>query len=256
MSGHPDTVEGLAGYFGKVPVRGDFLSNGLPRDFIAPWDDWISSALASSRQQIGEAWLEFFLTSPVWYFTLSPAICGDRAWTGVVMPSVDSVGRYFPLVVAAPIGQGLGIAAMLEAAKPWYTQAEQLARSCLDEDFDLAAFDSAVRALGSPRGASDPSADGAPQEDIERLENAWRLSMPSPDDLAAAYPQLLQGLLDQVCFAHSQWWTEGSSYVAPTYLFCQGLPPPAGFAAMLDGEWRRWGWEDKHFFTPDDSPAA
>ena len=41
-----------------------------------------------------------YLTAPVWRFAWSPGIAGAHWWMGVMMPSVDNVGRYFPLIVA------------------------------------------------------------------------------------------------------------------------------------------------------------
>jgi len=49
---------GVAGYFGKMPVRGDFLSRGLPREFVEPWDDWLQLALEHSHNQFADGWLE------------------------------------------------------------------------------------------------------------------------------------------------------------------------------------------------------
>ena len=44
-----------AGYYGKVPVLGDFVKYNLPRSFIEPWDDWLQQAInARNRQQQSE----------------------------------------------------------------------------------------------------------------------------------------------------------------------------------------------------------
>ena len=93
---------GAAGFYGKVPTRGDFVSRRLPWTFVDPWDRWLQGGLACSRDQLGDAWLEVYLTSPVWRFALTPGVCGDAGWIGIVLPSVDRVGRYFPLTVARP----------------------------------------------------------------------------------------------------------------------------------------------------------
>ena len=39
----------VAGFYGKLPARGDFVRAGLPRDFIDPWDAWLQSVIAGSR---------------------------------------------------------------------------------------------------------------------------------------------------------------------------------------------------------------
>jgi len=93
------------GFYGKVPGLGDFVSRRLPQAFIDPWDVWLQAAIASSRQQLGEQWLDIYLTSPLWRYALSPGSCGARGWAGVLMPSVDRVGRYFPLTIAVALAE-------------------------------------------------------------------------------------------------------------------------------------------------------
>jgi len=41
-----------AGFFGKLPSRGDFVSRYLPKSFLEPWDNWLQTAIAQSRQQL------------------------------------------------------------------------------------------------------------------------------------------------------------------------------------------------------------
>ena len=96
---------------GKLPARGDFVRAGLPRDFTDPWDDWLQSVMAGSRALMGEAWLPAFLEAPVWRFTLPPGMCGEQAVLGLMLPSVDKAGRYFPLTFAAlqPVGIATGV---------------------------------------------------------------------------------------------------------------------------------------------------
>ena len=245
----PQPSVGVAGYFGKMPVRGDFLSRGLPREFVEPWDDWLQLALGQSHDQFSDGWLEIYLTSPLWHFALAPAVCGDAPWAGVLMPSVDEVGRYFPLTIAAPVKAGTNVTTLLSVAQPWFARVEELARSCLEDGFDLAGFDRAIQDLESPSGET--VVDSGPEEDgpvDDRLLNAWRYGLTSPAQLMSDCPTLVQELMGRLFFTYSLWWTAGSARVASTLLICQGLPPPEGYAAMLDGEWQRWGWEDKQLF--------
>ena len=90
----------IVGFYGKLPARGDFVRAGLPRDFIDPWDGWLQSVMAGSRALMGDAWLPAFLEAPVWRFTLPPGMCGAQAAFGLMLPSVDRAGRYFPLTFA------------------------------------------------------------------------------------------------------------------------------------------------------------
>lgn len=119
-----------AGFYGKLPARGDFVRVGLPRDFTDPWDAWLQEVLIGSRSLMGEAWLPAFLEAPVWRFSLPPGMCSQWAVLGLMLPSVDRAGRYFPLTFAA-----LGprrIDAM--AGEPWLACCETAGRAALEQD--------------------------------------------------------------------------------------------------------------------------
>lgn len=134
----------MNGFFGKVPSLGDFVSRRLPAEFLHPWDAWLQAGLQCSRERLVEQWLEVYLCSPIWHFALTAGVCGEQGWAGVMIPSVDRVGRYFPLTVAAAVGDGL----LLDAT--WHGEVERLALSALGEAFSLEVFDESVRALPLP----------------------------------------------------------------------------------------------------------
>ncbi len=121
------------GFYGKLPARGDFVRAGLPRDFTDRWDDWLQSVLAGSQSLMGKAWLPAFLEAPVWRFTLPPGMCGERAALGLMLPSVDKAGRYFPLTFAALRITGVA-AALSEPANAWLDRCEAAGRAALERD--------------------------------------------------------------------------------------------------------------------------
>lgn len=120
----------VAGFYGKLPARGDFVRVGLPRDFTDRWDAWLQSVLAGSRALMGDAWLPAFLEAPVWRFVLPAGMCGERAVLGLMLPSVDRAGRYFPLTFAA---LGEGVAETAEAGA-WLDRCEAIGRCALERD--------------------------------------------------------------------------------------------------------------------------
>jgi type VI secretion system protein ImpM len=127
------------GFYGKLPARGDFVRNGLPREFTDPWDDWLQAAIAGSRTLMGEAWLPAYLEAPVWRFCLPPGMCGASAALGLMLPSVDRAGRYFPLTFAA-LSPHASAAATGEA---WLDSCEAAGRGALEQDTppqDIAAI--------------------------------------------------------------------------------------------------------------------
>ena len=42
-----------------------------------------------------------YFSAPIWRFSLSPGLCGARGMAGIMMPSLDRVGRRFPSCIAA-----------------------------------------------------------------------------------------------------------------------------------------------------------
>ncbi|MEO9683006.1 MAG: type VI secretion system-associated protein TagF [Tateyamaria sp.] len=89
------------GAFGKIPGMGDFLRVNLPSGFIQPWDTWLQTSLLDIRNQLGEGWNDAYLSAPIWRFTLPAGLAGAQCVTGILMASVDRVGRQYPLTLAA-----------------------------------------------------------------------------------------------------------------------------------------------------------
>lgn len=229
----------IPGFFGKLPSLGDFVSRELPSTFIKPWDGWLQRAVTCSRQQLGEHWLEVYLVSPMWRFALNAQVCGPEPWAGVVMPSVDRVGRYFPLTVAVPLSADSALLPMLECGAPWYERVEGVLREVLEEETcEVDALGARLAALGAPPMFIGPAGDAGTIGEAE----AYHITL-STGGLASV-PEVLEPLLRRRWNQHSLWWSTGSAMVDPSVLICTGLPPAQGYAAMLDGqwqgEWREW----------------
>jgi type VI secretion system protein ImpM len=220
------------GFYGKLPARGDFMARRLPRPFIEPWDAWLQAAISCSREQLGEEWLPTYLTCPIWRFVLDAGLCGDCVAAGVLMPSVDRVGRYFPLVLAAPLPNCRNPAALAAGAGGWFDGLETLALSALEDDFDIERFDAELRGIGFP------AADGETPPSGGSMAGGWRIAMPTTDP-AAGYPDLLDRLLRLDSPAYSLWWTAHAEESQRSLLVCRGLPHIGSYAALLDGRWER-----------------
>jgi type VI secretion system protein ImpM len=241
MSTEPLTV---AGYHGKAPAFGDFVSRGLPHAFIGPWDIWLQEAIHTSRLQLGDNWLNYYLTSPLYRFVLTPGICDDSAWMGVMMPSVDKVGRYYPMTIGLKCLETTNPFTALQNNGQWFEHAEALALSCLNDNFDVDYFYQQICQLT-------PSVEFLPHNNADQPKHQNELIFPGnyrhPLSSVEAMPELLPSILDimlkEHAFAYSVWWTHGSEHVSPSLLLCTGLPPFDGIAAMFDGNWPQWGWE-------------
>jgi type VI secretion system protein ImpM len=136
------------GFFGKLRSHGDFVTRRLPPAFVQPFDAWLQAGLVHSRADLGARWLPLYLNSPLWRFVLAPGVCGPQAWAGVMMPSVDRVGRCFPLTLAAGIDGAPSLPDCRRLHAGWFGHLEALALSALDAGFDVDRFDAALQALG------------------------------------------------------------------------------------------------------------
>ncbi len=241
-------VPSESGFYGKLPCRGDFVQRRAPQTFVDVWDAWLQESLHASRERLGARWLETYLTSPVWRFVLAEGICGEGAYAGVMMPSVDRVGRYFPLTVLLPLPADSCLFEMAcGSGGAWFDAAEEVARGALDAgEFDFEAFDAQVKALatGFERGELELSGQimtymrGA---DFTTAAAQWHFSMldDSPQRVANALATLTLARTFRPC---AMWWTQGSESLEPAWLVTNGLPAPQSFVALLEGQWAQAGW--------------
>ncbi len=100
-------MNGPAGCYGKLPARADFIARRLARTTVEPWDRWMQACLAHSQQVLAAAWQDHYLTAPPWRLVLPAGACGPTALIGVLVPSVDAVGRCFPFLIAQELGDEL-----------------------------------------------------------------------------------------------------------------------------------------------------
>ena len=218
------------GFHGKLPARGDFVGRRLSRDFLDPWDEWLQGAITDSRALLKDGWLPSYLKAPLWRFALKPGQCGARGAMGVLMSSVDGVGRYFPLTVVSILDSPVSIPAMLVGAADWLRQAETIVLRALDDDISLESFDAAVVGLGAPGVASIGNSPA---------HNPLRIGLTNADDSQAVLTAAAECLAAVSNDVSSFWWTTGSTEIRSVLLALNGLPSPIEFAAMLDGKWDR-----------------
>ena len=235
--------DSTAGFYGKLPSHGDFLSRRLPRQFIELWDQWLQGGLAASREQLGRDWLDTFLVSPIWQFALAPGLCGDHAWAGVMMPSVDRVGRYFPLTLAAKVNDSQ-IAQLFEPSCGWFEALSNLALSTLEYDFDLPGFDERLESMRPcdflPPGSVQTGSIVIPTSSA-RL--AFQFQLDSEQETPQAFAELGDKLRERFLAQCSYWRLAGSDDTKSILLLCEGLPPIDAYVGFLNGAWPQRGWQ-------------
>jgi type VI secretion system protein ImpM len=214
------------GLFGKLPQKRDFISFGIAQDILTPLETWLQSALAASRAELGKSWEQHYLVAPLWRFWIGPAILGTGC-AGVIMPSVDGVGRYFPLMALYACGNSETIAPPPFAPQgDWFSALEGRLLSVLHND---GGVEIDVLLAGLPAPALEQNS-GSARENFKG-GTLWR---GGPDTGTAA---LLTGIVEEdyrlAARTRTYWWTNGSADGGPVLLTKDGLPDPYFYTLML-----------------------
>ena len=236
------------GLYGKLPSNGDFLRRRIADEIVSVWDGWLQNAIAASRRILGERWLEVYLTSPAWRFTCEAGACGPVPLAGVMVPSVDRVGRYFPLTLMWRIPEELSPLSVAIQCESWFQAAERHVIEALAQDqIPFEEFDARVVELGAELDElCAPQQVTLEPSDAEAVtastRTMWQVPLGDATGLPEVLTQLLFYRLRVACKPLMLWWSDGSSMVAPCSLATPGLPAADSFAAFLDGGWSDHGW--------------
>ncbi|WP_172327961.1 type VI secretion system-associated protein TagF [Mangrovicoccus sp. HB161399] len=139
------------GAYGKIPGLGDFLRLGMPPGFVRAWDGWLQAAMTEARARLGDRWTGCYMSAPIWRFTLPAGMAGEAAATGVMMPSVDRVGRQFPLALAAAADCPPELLPALHlGAGPVFAALEAAALDALEDGMDAAMLAERLAAIAPP----------------------------------------------------------------------------------------------------------
>jgi type VI secretion system protein ImpM len=218
------------GWYGKLSPLGDFASRRLPADDVQWLDDWLSACVRESQQQLGPRWMEVYLSAPLWRFVLGPGVMGPTWWCGVMMPSCDNVGRYFPLMLLQARTSMAFDSAGLAHLDRWWAHLTQAAQHTLQENATVQAFEQALQAAPAWPAAAGPW----PPVDAQQARRQCPVPQTSTLDLGLA---LLAGHVQQRLHGHSLWWAVAEGLAPGAVVSLPGLPPPAAFASLLRGRW-------------------
>ena len=232
-------TEMQTGLYGKLPSYGDFIFRNLNSAFINPWDEWLQHFISGSQEQMGEDWLDIYLTSPIWRFVLSPGVIDNNVWAGLMMPSVDRVGRYFPISLVKPFASNISPVNFMLNQHDWFNALETHCLTALDGNIDADELIATVAEI-----------DVSPQQSYQATYNLGEmgpmligLSSDDKEQIDGSLPYLLNAALATGLSSFSLWQTAGSELISPVLFSCQGLPPIGGIASMLDGQWQQRNWK-------------
>ncbi len=194
------------GLFGKLPAKRDFIAYGVDRRILELIEPWLQSAIAGSRDQMGNDWMPAYMNAPIWRFWFGPQVCGARI-AGALMPSVDGVGRCFPLAVIAD-GVEFGPPAV-DPQPDWYLAVEHVLLGALDEG---KAFDTTKAELARLPGLAPAAEPSSPQ---------------------AAFGMLAHQAAPDLADAFTYWWTQPGPGLPVRAILRRGLPGPYDYLEMI-----------------------
>lgn len=213
------------GFCGKLPTNGDFVQRRVPADFSQGWDAWLEQGLHAAQLELGERWLRSYEAAPAWRFALAPNVCGRAGVCGLMLPSMDRVGRQFPLTVVRTLAAGERPLQALCGDSSWFEALEALlmmtARGSIGS---LEQFDQGLQKLPPPASAA-----RAP----EPLAASGDQALPDPQSLLQLMAALAQDALASKSKTPSYWWTRGSQVLGASFRWRGGLPQVREFSRWL-----------------------
>lgn len=217
--------------FGKVACKRDFVAVHAPRQFLDVWEPWLQGGMSASRQNFGADWQAAYLKAPIWRFWLGEELCGTSV-IGAFMPSVDGVGRYFPLTVFASADDGVAIPPPeLDMQTDWFAAIEDFLLATLDHGVTFETIAGGLDRLAVPfsegPGEAPPSLVATPQGMVGLV--------PSEQSFSDVFGSMRLARHAKIFGSSTFWWTIGGEGFRPIAMGGHRMPDPFLFAEMLTG---------------------
>jgi len=203
-----------AGFYGKTPCKGDFVGRGFSQEMSNKIDTWLQRGLVYSKNALAEQWTQRYMVAPIWRFYLPKNTFDEHYWIGAVIPSVDRVGRYFPLLLAVQLSHPIQSCQAFGALNKKFIEIEELLLDSLEYEFDFEQFCSRIEQL--------PRIDNSA---LQTQSPSASTGLFSPDDLVHERDTR------QFCIWHS----EGSEDIAAQLFLSHGLPEQEQFLTYFTG---------------------
>ncbi|MEP5729420.1 MAG: type VI secretion system-associated protein TagF [Sulfitobacter sp.] len=217
------------GAFGKMPNLGDFFHLNPPPGFVRGFDEWVQGAMRSSAQSAGEDWDTQYMSAPIWRFGFAAGLAGPSKIIGILMPSVDRVGRRFPLALMANVDGDGSIATDHMTSSATFDKLEDIALAALDDSMNKDQLARLLGEIDAPLGR-EPSA-------VRKVGDTFVLSHSHPDRLAQ---DVASGLFEIAGLRQPSLWStilDGRCRA----LVCDGLPKAHQASALFDMNAPIWG---------------
>lgn len=249
------------GFHGKLPALGDFVSRGWSSPFCEALDRFVQAAMAAAYADTPASVLESQGRAVA--LAIRPGVWCQSGWLGLLMPSEDRVGRYFPICVGLET-EAHDPPELLMPGWPSRRWTDELLERVLRVQVDGQGAQALMDALpqvaswgpgwsgGAARAepASDRPAELRPDAAISgagglalALVGPWERLSEHQRSLAlhAAAGARAQGVVMGEDGSHQTRFAEGAAMRVSAY------------AALFDGRWAAWGWALE---TVDDDTAV
>ena len=156
------------------------------------------------------------------------------------MPSIDKVGRHFPLTIALPINAEDDLLTAVMSMHAWYGAIEQVALSALDVDFSADDLEHGLAAHPLPARGRNNAGNPA---GAQALADWWTtaaeehkvVQLPSLDALSETLGSAANRLFASLGRGRTLWWTAAAPGGLAELCCFNGLPPESRFATLLHG---------------------
>lgn len=213
--------------YGKYPGKRDYIVVNLPQGVLQPLENWLRTALSVSREALGARWQEHYMVQPVWDFWLGSGVVGKDCM-GSIVPSVDGIGRPFPMVILAHAHAGGHRFALPDSLEDdvWFAEVHRRLMLALSDTPPRDPGD-LVAGLQDP-----PPAGGGGQDGLQPSGHGFRWFWDGDGYEGAA--ARMRALHDH-CRNDGRtiWWTAGGSYVAPQSVSFEGMPDTDFMTQMM-----------------------
>jgi type VI secretion system protein ImpM len=216
--------------FGKLPSKRDFVSYNMQRPFLEHWEGWLQTAIASSKHTLGSEWQDIFLKMPIWRFWFGANVFG-QATTGALMPSVDGIGRYFPLSICASAAKGFCLPPPpRKELDTWHEGCEHFLLGMLDDQLELEPAALLEKHAFAPIEIQDGLAPNPGQQLGWTSENG---------SLEGPFRSLELLNNEKTHGSKSYWWTSGGAAHKAQLIVLNGRANDRFLCAMMTGNFER-----------------
>jgi type VI secretion system protein ImpM len=227
------------GWYGKLPSLGDFAQRRLPPDFVEAWDRWLAHELSAWQGADPAGWLERYLAGASWRFMLLPGSVpgwpsGDTM-IGVLMPSVDRVGRYFPFTLAwREHGTPADVPALQRAFAQLH-ELDDLALDALQEDWAVDRLEDELAGFAQRRapGVAASPAEARPARAISLPAPGRTIDLPWRTEIGGTLADVACARLLEQWQGGALWWSEPQPGL-PRLRLSAGLPRDQDFIALFE----------------------